>query len=484
MHRNLGQFIEALKAEGELAVIPVEADPKLEITEIYDRIIKKTGPALLFPSVKGSDFPLAINLFGSFRRMSLALGVKDLEDISARISEMLDMKVPETWTEKIKMLPRLNALQRMTPKIVKSAPCQEVVETVPDLGRLPVLQCWPGDAGRYITLPMVVTRDPETGIRNVGTYRMQVFDGRTTGMHWQIHKDGTAHARKFKEAGKKRIEVAVAIGADPATMFSAVCPLPYGVDEFVFSGFLRNEPVALVKCKTVDLEVPAESEFVLEGYVDVDERRVEGPFGDHTGYYSLAKEFPVFHVECVTRRHAPVYPTTVVGRPPQEDAYMGKAIERIFLPLLRTQLPEIVDMNLPVEGVFTNCVLVSIKKSYPQHAKKIMHSMWGLGQLVFEKMVLVFDDDVDIHDKDEVAWRAFANVDPKRDMVFTEGPLDELDISSSYELYGSKVGVDCTRKWREEGMQRPWPPDIVMDESVKQLVTKRWKEYKLDERGR
>ncbi len=483
MYRNLREFVKKLVEEKEIQKISVEVDPKLEITEIYDRVVKKQGPALWFEKVRGSQFPLVINLFGSTRRMSLALGVHDLEEMAAKISGFLDMKVPQTLTEKIKLLPRLHLLNKMTPKLVHHAPCQEMVDQNPNLDALPIIQCWPDDSGRYITFPLVITKDPESGIRNVGTYRMQVFDRNTTAMHWQAHKDGTHHFRKAKEMGKKRIEVAVVLGADPITMFSAVCPLPFGVDEFVFSGFLRGESLELVRCKTVDLEVPAESEFVLEGYVDVDERKIEGPFGDHTGYYSLAKEFPVFHIQCLTRRENPIYPTTVVGRPPMEDAYMAKAIERIFLPLIRTHLPEIVDMNLPVEGAFTNCVLVSIRKSYPQHAKKIMHSMWGLGQLMFEKMVLVFDADVNLHDLSEVAWRAFANVDPKRDILLTDGPLDELDISSSYELYGSKIGVDCTRKWREEGMERPWPPDIVMSEEIKNRVTQRWREYGFPQSG-
>ena len=479
--QNLAEFIDRLRQEGELVEIATEVDPRLEITEIYDRVVKRGGPALLFQKVKGSSMPLAVNLFGSFRRMSLALGVSELEEIGERIQSFLEVKVPEKFTDKIKMLPKLHLLNKITPKIVKQAPCQEVVRTGGDLlSEIPVIQCWPGDAGLYITLPMVVTKDPETGIRNVGTYRMQVYDGRTTGMHWQIHKDGTSHQRRYLEKGIRRMEVAVALGADPASIFSAVCPLPYGIDEFVFSGFLRQDAVELVKCKTVDLEVPAQSEIVLEGYVDVEEKRREGPFGDHTGYYSLAKDFPVFHVECLTRRRSPVYVTTAVGRPPMEDAYMAKAIERLFLPLIHSQFQEIVDMNLPVEGVFTNCVLVSIKKSYPQQAKKIINLLWGFGQLMFEKMVLVFDHDVNIHDPQEVAWRAFNNVDPKRDMIFTEGPLDELDIAASQELFGSKVGVDCTRKWPEEGMQRPWPDDIVMSPEVKDLVSRRWREYGLD----
>lgn len=480
-YRNLREFIERLTCEKELVKISAEVDRCLEITEIYDRVVKRQGPALLFEKVKGASMPLTINLYGSFRRMNLALGVDDLSEITKRIESFLEIKVPEKLTDKLKFIPKLHLLTKIIPRTVQKAPCQEIVKTDGDLlSNIPVIQCWPQDAGPYITLPMVITKDPETGIRNVGTYRMQVYDARTTGMHWQVHKDGTSHQRKFQEKGIRRMEVAVALGADPVTMFSAVCPLPYGIDEFVFSGFLRQDAVELVKCKTVNLEVPAESEIVLEGYVDVEEKRREGPFGDHTGYYSLAKDFPVFHVECVTMRRHPIYVTTAVGRPPMEDAYMAKAIERIFLPLIRSQFSEIIDMNLPVEGVFANCVLVSIKKNYPQHAKKVMHLIWGFGQLMFEKMVLVFDHDVNIHDPQEAAWRAFNNVDPKRDMVFTDGPLDELDISSSYELYGSKLGVDCTRKWKEEGMTRPWPDDIVMSPEVKEAVTKRWHEFGLD----
>jgi 4-hydroxy-3-polyprenylbenzoate decarboxylase len=327
VYRNLSEFIERLRQAKELCEIRAPVDPRLEITEIYDRIVKGGGEALLFHNVQGSPFPLVINLFGSCRRMNLALGVTDIKEMAGRIESFLELKVPEKITDKLKFLPKLHLLNKITPRVVRSAPCQEVVRKEGDLlSELPIIQCWPNDAGRYITFPMVITKDPDTGIRNVGAYRMQVFDGRTTGMHWQVHKDGTAHHRRFKEKGIRRMEVAVALGADPVTMFSATCPLPYGIDEFVFAGFLRGEAVELVKCQTVALEVPAESEFVLEGYVDIEEKRVEGPFGDHTGYYSLAKEFPVFHVECVTRRANPIYPTTVVGRPPMEDAYMAKAI--------------------------------------------------------------------------------------------------------------------------------------------------------------
>lgn len=480
MYKNLGEFIQKLKDEGEIRVIDALVDPILEITEISDRLVKKDGPALLFTNVKGSKFPLAINLFATMRRMEIALGVANIEEVSERIRWMTDLKAPEGWVAKIKMLPKLKALAAMSPHKVSSAPCQEVVMHEPDLGILPAIQCWPMDAGRYITLPLVITKDPETGSRNVGTYRMQIYDANSTGMHWQMHKDGTAHLSKARAKGMRSIDVAVVIGADPATIFSSISPLPHGIDELLFAGFLRGKPVPVVKCKTVDLEVPAEADFVLEGTVDVDERKVEGPFGDHTGYYSMAKEFPVFRIKCITHRKNAIYPTTIVGKPPMEDGAMGKAIERIFLPLIRTQFPEIVDMNLPVQGAFHNCLLISIRKSYPHQARKVVHGIWGFGQLMFEKMVLVFDEDVNIHDPLEVSWRAGANVDPKRDIFFSEGPVDELDISSSYELFGSKVGVDCTRKMREEGMMRDWPPDIIMDKAVQDKVTQRWAEYGLD----
>ncbi len=480
-YKNLREFIEELRKRGELREIETPVDPVLEVTEIYDRVVKNEGPALLFKKVKGSEIPLAINLFGSHARMSTALGVKSAEEIAARIEEFTDMKPPAGLIEKIQTaLPKLSILNALAPKIVKNAPCQEVVIRAgegPMLDKLPVIQCWPGDGGKFITLPMVFSRDPETGKRNVGLYRMHVYDNQTTGMHWQIHKDGAEHFRRLGKGSARRLEVAVAIGADPATLFSAACPLPAGLDELMLAGFLRKEPVELVKCKTVDLEVPAEAEIVLEGYVQEGEMRMEGPFGDHTGFYSRAKEFPVFHVTCMTHRRNPVYVTTVVGRPPMEDCYMGKAIERIFLPLIKKQLPEIVDMNLPWEGCFHNCLIVSIRKSYPQQAKKVMSAIWGLGQMIFSKCIIVLDHDANIQDVREVAWRAFNNVDPKRDIVFNEGPVDELDHSASQDFFGSKMGIDATRKDESEGMKRPWPEDMVMPAPIKDLVTKRWKEY-------
>ncbi len=481
--KDLNQFITELRKKGELHEVSAETDPVLEITEIYDRVVKAGGPALLFRRPKGSQIPLAINLFGSRSRMSLAFGVSDIEEIAKSIEELTEMKVPSGILGKLSLLPKVAILNALAPKILKAGPCQDVVIRAgegPMLDKLPVLQCWPDDGGRFITLPMVFSKDPETGKRNVGLYRMHVYDNQTTGMHWQIHKDGAEHFRRLGKASGRRLEVAAVIGADPATMFSAACPLPSGMDELMMAGFLRREPVELVKCRTVDLEVPAHAEIVLEGYVQEGEMRLEGPFGDHTGFYSRAKDFPVFHVTCMTHRANPVYVTTVVGKPPMEDCHMGKAIERIFLPLIRKQVPEIKDMNLPWEGCFHNCLIVSIRKSYPEQAKKVMSAIWGLGQMMFSKCIIVLDHDANIQDVREVAWRTFNNVDPKRDIVFSDGPVDELDHSASRDFFGSKMGIDATRKNEAEGMMRPWPEDMVMRPSVRELVSRRWKEYGLD----
>ena len=481
MLRNLQQFIDTLRQDGELQEIHTEVDPILEITEIYDRVVKQGGPALLFHKVKGSSVPLLINAFGSEKRISRALGVNHPNDIAKRIASLTDTKTPDSFFEKLKMLPKLGEIANVAPKLVSAAPCQEVViKDGPMLDLLPIIQCWPQDAGRFITLPIVVTKNPETKVRNVGLYRMQVYDNQTTGMHWQVHKDGAEHWRRERAGNRDRMEVAVAIGADPATVYSASAPLPYGVDEFLLAGFIRNKPLELVKCKTVDLEVPAESEIVLEGYVDLKEMRREGPFGDHTGFYTPTTEFPVFHITAMTMRKNPVYLTTVVGRPPMEDCFMGYATERIFLPLLQKQLPEVKDIHMPFEGVFHNCLLISIRKSYPYHARKVMSAVWGLGQLMFAKCVIIFDEDANIQDVREAAWRAFNNVDPKRDIVFTEGPVDQLDHSASQELFGSKMGVDATRKLPEEGMKRPWPEEMKMSAEITAKVTARWQEYGLN----
>ena len=364
------------------------------------------------------------------------------------------------------MLPKLARIAAATPKTVRNAPCQEVVETDIDLGKLPILTTWPEDGGPYITLPMVITRDPDKGTRNVGCYRMQVYDARTTGMHWQLHKTGRRHMRRYKELGQSRMPVAVALGGDPVLPYAATAPLPDGIDEFLFAGFLRRKPVEMVQCKTIDLEVPASADFMLEGYVDVDELRREGPFGDHTGYYSLADDYPVFHLTAITRRESPIYATTVVGPPPQEDAWLGKATERLFLPLLQMTFPEIVDMNLPIEGVFHNLCIVSIKKEYPHHARKICHSLWGMGQMMFAKCIIVVDEDVNVQEVREVAWRALNNIDAKRDVFFAEGPIDVLDHASSAFGFGGKLGVDATRKWKDEGFTREWPEVLKMDAAV------------------
>jgi len=476
--QNLSSFVQHLKDSKQLHVISQEVDPELEITEINDRIVKNEGPALLFEKVKGSSFPLLINTFGSHSRMLDALKVDSYDDIADRIQEMVEIKTPTSFLDKLKLLPKALELSKATPKMVSSAPCQEVVITEGEmLDKLPVIQCWPKDKGKFITLPLVISKDPVSGHRNVGMYRMQVFDNKTTGMHWQIHKDGAEHFRKLKDSNQNRMEVAVVIGADPISIYSATAPLPKDIDEFLFAGFLRKKSVELVKCKTVDLEVPAESEIVLEGYVDLNDLREEGPFGDHTGYYSPAKDFPAFHVTCMTHRKNPIYITTVVGKPPMEDCYLGKATERIFIPMVQKILPEIRDMHLPWEGVFHNCILISIKKSFPNQAKKIMNSVWGLGQLMFSKFVFVFDENVNIHDMSEVAFKVFANVDPKRDILFSEGPVDELDHSASQHLWGGKMGIDATHKLPEEGMGREWPEEMKMTDEIQDLVTKRWEEY-------
>lgn len=480
-YQDLREFIDRLESEGELKRISVEVDPELEITEITDRVSKAHGPALLFENVKGSKMPVLINAFGSRKRMAMALGVKDLEDIAQEISEILDIKdnVPLSLWDKVKMLPRLAELASFMPKMVKKAPCQEVVDYEPSLDIMPILKCWPKDAGRFITLPQVYTKDPETGKRNAGMYRMQVYDSRTTGMHWHMHHDGAENYRKNCKLGRPT-EVAVALGGDPAITYAATAPLPKDIDELIFAGFLRKKPVELVKCKTVDLEVPADAEIVIEGYVNPGETRIEGPFGDHTGYYSLADEFPVFHVKCITYRRDAIYPATVVGKPPQEDCYIALATERIFLPLLKFQLPEIVDMHLPMEGVFHNCVIVSIRKSFPGHARKVMNALWGMGQMMFAKFIIVVDEDVDVQNVSEVMWKVFNNVDPRRDTVIMEGPLEVLDHSAPLPLYGAKMGIDATKKWRSEGHNREWPEDIVMSPEIKALVDQRWSEYGLD----
>lgn len=474
---SLGEFVRALEHEGELKKVQLPVDPYLEITEFADRAVKSGGPALLFENPSRSSIPVLINAFASMRRMELALGVNDIEEIAQRIAGFLEMQQPQGLLDKLKLLPKLSELNSVFPKMVSSGPCKEVIQRSGfSLDEFPILHCWPGDGGRFITLPMVFSKNPENGKRNCGMYRMQVFDGQTTGMHWQKHKQGAEHYRRLTAEGKqKRMPVAVAIGSDPVTIFSAILPLPPSIDEMMFAGFLRGNPVEMVKCETCDLEVPANSEIVLEGYLDLGELRREGPFGDHTGFYSLDDDYPVFHIECITRRKKPIYAATIVGPPPMEDFFMGKAIERIFLPLMRTQLPEVRDISMPPEGVFHNLILVSIRKSYPGHARKVMHAIWGLGQAMFSKCIVVVDEDVDVQNAGEVAWKALNNIDPERDIEFCLGPIDTLDHSSRLPNYGSKMGVDATTKWKTEGFTRRWPNVIEMSADVKQRVDVLWK---------
>jgi 4-hydroxy-3-polyprenylbenzoate decarboxylase len=410
--------------------------------------------------------------------MSWALGVENLEEHAASIKELLELKPPKGFVDKLKFLPKLMDIAKFPPVEVSKGACQEVVETNPDLNTLPILKCWPQDGGRFITFPLVYTQDPETGIRNIGMYRMQVYDGKTTGMHWQVHHGGASHYRKAEKAGK-RLEVAVALGGDPALTYSATAPLPEGIDELLFSGFLRGKPVELVKCKTVDLMVHADADFVLEGYVEPGEHRTEGPFGDHTGYYSLADEYPVFHITCITRRKNPIYMTTIVGKPPMEDGYLGKATERLFLPLMQKVLPEIVDIELPVEGIFHNLAVVSIDKQYPMHARKVMFALWGLGQMMLNKILIVVDKDTNVHDHAQVLWRVGNCMDAKRDVLITEGPLDVLDHTSPMWGWGGKIGIDATRKWKEEGFNREWPDELTMDSKIEEKVLPILKKYNL-----
>jgi 4-hydroxy-3-polyprenylbenzoate decarboxylase len=481
---TLQEFIAAIDGSGELVRVREPVRARLEIAEIADRCMKSPGggPALLFEQVvlddgRRSEYPVAINLFGSMRRMCLALDVAALDDVGARISDLLDLKVPEGILGKLSLLPKLAEMAKFPPRTRGGRPpCQEIVwrgEEV-DLDRLPFLTTWPGDGGRYITLPMVITEDPRTGTRNVGMYRVQVQGKNLLAMHWQRHKVGAAHWRELADRGQ-RMPVVIAIGADPASVYSASAPLPPTIDEFLFAGFLRRSPVELAGAVTTDLEVPAEAEFVLEGYIDPAEPLVpEGPFGDHTGFYSLADLYPRVHVTAVTMRRQPVYAATLVGRPPMEDYYLGHATERIFLPLLRVTVPEIVDYHMPAYGIFHNLVFVAIDKQYPGQAHKVMNALWGAGLMSLAKVLVVLDKDVNVRNADEAWWVALNNIDPERDVRFTKGPVDVLDHASQYFTFGTKMGIDATRKWKDEGFTREWPDLIVMDEATRRRVDELW----------
>lgn len=473
---NLQELVAFLERTNQLARIKESLSPFLEISEVSDRAVKSNGPALLFDSPSGCRYPILTNVYGSMERIRAIFGISELDDLGRKFDGLLNLEPPTGLLDKLRLLPRLKRLGDVFPRLVKEAPCQEVVETdKPDLGDLPVLTTWPGDAGPFITLPVVITRDPRTGRRNVGMYRMQVFDSHTAGMHWHIHKGGAAHFRRTQQP----MPVAVALGADPVTTYAATAPLPEDMDEIMLSGFLRKKPVELVKCATCDLDVPAEAQFILEGYVVPGETCVEGPFGDHTGFYSPADDWPVFHLTALTRRKKPIYAATVVGMPRMEDAFLGKVTERLFLPLIKRQLPEIVDMNLPVEGVFHNLCFVAIEKSYPGQAHKVMHALWGLGQMMFTKMIMVFDRDVDVQDISQVLFYLGANLDPGRDLCLVKGPLDALDHSSSLPHLGTKIGFDCTRKGPAEGHLRPWPAVVEMDKDVKSKIDRIWDRLKI-----
>src|SRR5690349_18239118 len=474
--RDLREWIALLEREGELVRITAEVDPELEITEINDRVVRRGGPALLFENVKGSDRSLLINQFGTERRMSMAFDAPSLDAVAEKLSDVLEMQPPQGLVEKVRGLQKLKSIADSRPKAVRSAPCQEVVLEGDDasLDLLPIQKCWPDDAAPFITLPAVITHDPRSGVRNVGMYRMQKLGPRATAMHWQIHKDGRADYL----ATDGKIEVAVALGTDPVTTYSASAPLPKHIDELMLAGFLRGEPVELVRAKTVAVDVPANAEIILEGFIAKDELAEEGPFGDHTGYYTPPEPFPVFHLTAITMRRDAIYPSIVVGKPPQEDAWLGKATERIFLPAIRMTVPELVDYDLPVAGAFHNCCIVSIRKAFPGHAQKVMHAIWGLGMLSLTKCVVVVDEGVNVHDYEEVFFRVCANVDPKRDVMLSEGPLDHLDHAPTKQFYGGKLGIDATHKGEAEGT-RAWPPEIAMSDAVRRRVDERWAEYGL-----
>ena len=481
--KDLREFISFLEEKGELKRIKAPVSCELEIAEVCDRVVKSGGPALLFENVEGYDIPVLINMFGTERRMAWAMGVESLDDLVERVNQLLGIMQgpPHGIMEKLRTLGQLMRMASFQPKVIRNAPCQEVVFTGDevDLNRYPILKCWPLDGGRYITLPLVITRDPQTGTRNVGMYRIQVYDARTAAMHWQTHKVGTHHYRVGGERGLERLDVAVALGGDPATIWTGSAPLPPDVDEFMVAGFIRQEGLELVRGKTVDLEVPAHAEMIIEGYVVPGEEGLEGPFGDHTGYYSMADTYPIFHVTCITHRRDPIYPTIIVGRPPMEDYYMGKVTERVFLPIIQMILPEVVDINMPAEGVFHNLVLVSVKKEYPGQARKVMYGLWGMGLMTLAKTIIVVDHFVNVHDLSEVTWRVTNNIDPAQDILFASGPLDDLDHSSPTPKFGSKLGIDATAKGSMEGRQREWPPDIVMSPEIKALVDSKWAEYGL-----
>ncbi|WP_307814477.1 menaquinone biosynthesis decarboxylase [Glycomyces sp. YM15] len=480
-YADLQAFLAALEADGDLKRITAEVDPHLEISEITQRVIRAGGPALLFENPAGSDIPVAINLFGTEERMAKALGVDSLGEIGDRIGALAKPELPVGWAGIRDGLGKLLQLKSVPPKKIRKAPCQEVVFTGDDvdLNMLPGLQVWPGDGGVFHNFGLTHTKHPETGKRNVGLYRLQQHDERSIGLHWQIHKNSTSHYAEAEKRGE-RLPVAIAIGPDPVMAYAATAPLPPDIDEYLFAGFLRGERVEMVDCLTVPLQVPANSQIVLEGWAEPGERLPEGPFGDHTGFYTPVEPFPVMRIQAMTMRQKPIYHTIVTSAPPQEDHGLGKATERIFLPLIKIMVPEIIDYDMPAAGVFHNCVIVSIDKKYPKQAQKVMSAIWGLQQMSHTKLIVVVDADCDVHDYREVAWRALGNVDYSRDLLLTEGPVDHLDHASYQQFWGGKAGIDATAKWPEEGYTRGWPEAMRMSSAVTAAVDRRWKEYGLD----
>lgn len=480
-YNTTAEFVRALEAAGELVRVRAAVDRDLEVSEIATRVMQQIGPAILFENVKGSTVPLLINAYGSPQRICMALGVESLDEIAERITSLLEIKPPHSIRDALRLLPHVAQLRKYPPRTGKNPACQQIVYRGDDvdLNALPVIKCWPEDGGRYITLAQVITRNPTTQTQNVGMYRLQVVDRSTLILHCQAHHDTARHLRNYREMGTTSVPIAIAIGGTSASTYAATAPMPPELDEWLLAGFLREEPVELARAVTSDLRIPAEADIVIEGIVDLDDLRIEGPFGDHTGFYTLCDEYPAIHVRAITTRRDPVYCTTIVGQPPKEDYFLGKATERIFLSILRKTVPEIVDMNLPIFGVFHNFCFVSIRKEYPYQARKVMYALWGLGQMSLTKYVVVVDGDVDVQNTDTVMFHVGANVDPERDMQFVRGPIDVLDHASDISGIGSKVGIDATRKWKGEGFVRDWPRELEMTPDVIQRVTARWREYGL-----
>jgi 4-hydroxy-3-polyprenylbenzoate decarboxylase len=477
---DLREFLSALEKAGELHRVTAPVDPTLEISEIVTRTVRAKGPALLFERPTRGEMPVAMNIFGSDKRMAMALGVKDVDEIGARIGDRIKPELPVGFSGIMDGLGKVMQLKSLPPKKLRSAPCQERVLKGPDvdLNLLPGLVTWPQDGGIFHNYGLTHTKHPETGKRNLGLYRLQQHSRNTLGMHWQIHKDSTAHHAVAERLGQ-RLPVAIAFGCDPVVSYAATAPLPSDIDEYLFAGFLRGERVEMVDCLTVPLQVPAHAQVVLEGYVEPGERHPEGPFGDHTGFYTPVEQFPVLHIEAMTMQREPIYHSIITSKPPQEDGPIGRATERIFLPLIKLLVPDIADMHMPEPGVFHNCLIVSIRKRYPKHAQKVMSAIWGAHLLSLTKLIVIVDDDCDPRDLSEVAFRAFGNVDYAHDLVVTSGPVDHLDHASYQQFWGGKAGVDATRKLPTEGYHRGWPDEAVMSPEIVARVNQRWKEYGL-----